>query len=155
MAREIGWGEGGLLYSVAMNGNRCLALVGLGLSLALAGCGTEETLDPPTVATQSDSPSPSPSASPTTTASEEPVPADAPACSDVWQDGAKLPRTYAGCVAEDVYVERDVLECSSGQRLVRFDEAFYAVLGGTIKVALTSPLKKDDDYRDIVIACRA
>lgn len=148
-----------------MYGKRRLTAVGLGLGLALAGCGADDGSGVTPVTTGSSTtsegagttPSPSSPPSPTTPASSptERVPADAAACSDVWQDGAKLPRTYAGCVSEGEYLKRDVLGCSSGQRLVRFDEAFYAVLGGTITAAETSPLLKDRDYRDVVVACRA
>lgn len=149
-----------------MFGNRRLALVGLGLGLALAACGTDDASSTPTSATESVSSTPTPSeppsepasetapATPTATASDDGEPVDAPLCSDIWQDGAKLPRTYAGCVAKGEFVKRDVLACSSGQRLVRFDEAFYAVLGGKIAAAKTSPLNKDDDYLDIVNVCR-
>ncbi len=52
-------------------------------------------------------------------------------------------------------VERDVTECSSGQRLVRFDEAYFGVLGGVVIGAKTAPLSDDPAYRRVVRACRA
>jgi len=143
-----------------MSVNRRWSLPGLVLVVgcALAACGSD---DAGVVAASDESPSSSPS--PEATPSETPpsssagtdVPADAPACADVWEAGAKLPRTYSGCLEAGEYVKRDVLECSSGQRIVRYDDAFWAALGGTIKQASTSPLKKDSVYIDFVIDCRA
>lgn len=145
-----------------MHGNRRLVLAGLVLSLALVGCGDDGDATP--VAATDSTPATPDSSAPTSSAPSEPsetsspgeaIPADAPACADVWTDGAKLPRVYAGCIEQDEFIARDVLECSSGQRLVRFDDAYYAVLGGTIVAAQKSPLKKDGDYRDVIVACRA
>jgi hypothetical protein len=47
----------------------------------------------------------------------------------------------------------DVLECSSGQRLVRFDETYYAVRGGLIREA-PDGFDADADYRAAVRSCR-
>lgn len=140
-----------------MHGNRRLALAGLGLALALAACGSDGGEATPSVAADpsADSSSPSTPAAPTSSDAGSDIPADAPSCTDTWTEGAKLPRTYAGCVGDGEFIGRDVLECSSGQRLVRFDESFYAVLGGSIIAAQKSPLKKDADYRDVIVACRA
>jgi hypothetical protein len=149
-----------------MSVNRRWSLPGLVLVVgcALAACGSD---DAGVVAASDESPSSSPSSgatqsespespeTPESTPAETDVPAGAPACADVWEAGAKLPRTYSGCVEAGDYVKRDVLECSSGQRIVRFDEAYWAALGGTIKQAATTPLKKDADYVDFVVNCRA
>lgn len=94
----------------------------------------------------SSSPSDSPSASPSETASPSPTPPDdAPACADVWVDGAEIPRFYTGCMDGDAYVERDALGCSSGQRLVRYADRFYGVMGGTVHQA-AHMLTKDRAY---------
>lgn len=83
------------------------------------------------------------------------APPGAPACDDVWQDGEKLPRSYRGCVdGSGAYVPQDGLSCSSGQRMVRYDDQYYGVLGGTVHEA-TQPLDQDRDYRTAVRSCRA
>lgn len=129
-------------------------LLGLGLALALSGCGSDGGSDAPTDPSADPGASSSPAAPASSSAAPD-IPADAPSCSDTWVVGAKLPRAYRGCVGDDEYLARDVLECSSGQRLVRYDESYYAVLGGTIIAAQKSPLRKDADYRRVIVACRA
>lgn len=148
-----------------MQGIRRLGLVGLGLGLAVSGCGSDEGGSAQASDTSSpSSPASNEPATPPTTSSPSSaatpsggtqVPDGAPACVDVWQAGEKLPRTYAGCVDGSDYLRRDVMGCSSGQRLVRFADQYYGVLGGTIKQAATTPLVDDAEYRDTVIACRA
>ncbi len=123
----------------------CLLLVALVVPV-LAGCGgqDEQAGDETTAAATSSSP-----------ADQEPAPPGTEPCADVWADGAPLPRTYQGCTDEaGAFVKRDVLGCSSGQRLVRFDDLFYGVLGGTIHEASGS-LEQDRDYRASVRSCRA
>lgn len=151
-----------------MHGIRRLALLGLGLGLAVSACGSDDGGDEsasPTQATDSTSTStpptestdpsePAPTEPSETGGSEDQPPADAPPCADVWQEGNTLQRSYAGCVTDGEYVERDVLGCSSGQRLVRFDETYYGVLGGTVRQAATTPLADDADYREAVSSCR-
>jgi hypothetical protein len=78
----------------------------------------------------------------------------AAACSEVWKDGAQLPRSYRGCAEDDQLVKPDVLGCSSGQRMVRYADRYYAVYGGTVHEA-TPSLEKDRDYRAAVLSCRA
>lgn len=140
-----------------MSANRCWSLPGLVLLVgcALAACGSDDGV----VAASDESPSSAPSAEASTSPGPDSggtnVPTDAPACADVWEAGAKLPRTYAGCVEGEGYAKRDVLECSSGQRIVRYGDEFWAALGGTIKQAETTPLRKDPAYIDFVVDCRA
>jgi hypothetical protein len=107
--------------------------------LALAGCGEEDA--PPRAAEPSSSPSPS-------------VSNGAPDCTVIWRGGGELPRSYHGCNSGAGFVPTDALGCSSGQRMVRYGDHFYAVPGGTIHET-ESPLEDDRGYRDAVASCRA
>jgi hypothetical protein len=115
------------------------------VALVVAGCGSDgssadgEAGADPTAST-------SPDAS---------VPAGTPDCATIWQDGADLPRTYGGCVDDaGQYVKRDSLGCSSGQAIIRYDDRFYGVAGGSVHVASPS-LEQDHEYRAAVLRCRA
>jgi hypothetical protein len=131
------------------------------LATALAGlltaCGDDSSTaaDPASSPSSAASASSEPSSTATAPASESPStpPPSGPACGKVWQEGATLTRSYQGCVEGGTYVDRDVLGCSSGQRIVRFDEHFYAALGGRI-YQTESVLDKDRGYRDAVAVCR-
>lgn len=118
--------------------------------LALTGCGeqADETAADPT----------SPAASePAETGStgETTAPAGTPACAETWQAGNRIPRSYKGCEDDEgSFVERDLLDCSSGQRMVRYADRFYGVLGGAVREA-SGPLDDDRDYRAAVRSCRA
>ncbi|WP_323791201.1 hypothetical protein [Nocardioides sp.] len=139
-----------------MVSRRGVVLPGLLLvaSSALAGCGSDDDADsavadpttPASTSSEVDSSTPS--------AGDAEIPEGTPACDDVWSEGAKLPRMYAGCEAGGVYVERDVITCSSGQRIVRFDDAFYAVLGGPVQAAPPS-FSENEDYQEFLVGCRA
>ena len=123
---------------------RALACAGFA-ALALAACGQQDGGD------TAEQPSPKTSASP---AGEE-APPGTPACAEVWQEGGPIPRSYQGCADEaGAYVERDVLGCSSGQRMVRYDDRFWGVLGGTVNEAQGS-LDEDRDYRTSMRNCSA
>ncbi|WP_432479383.1 hypothetical protein [Nocardioides sp. GXQ0305] len=114
-------------------------------AVALASCGQQdggETAEGPSASESSSSP-----------AGEGPP--GAPECADVWQEGGDIPRAYQGCVDETgAYVERDVLGCSSGQRMVRYADHFWGVLGGTVNEADGS-LDEDRDYRESMRNCSA
>lgn len=124
------------------------------LSLALmAGCGnddegagSQETTSPtPTVAA-------TPTPTPTGTSTDQP---EGPACDEVWVDGQKLPRPYRGCVDSDgAWVKTEVQHCSTGQRVVTFDNSFYAVVGRRI-IGTSGPLSDDPDYSQLLAACTA
>ncbi len=123
----------------------------------LAGCGSDEperAVDDP--ASSASSPAGSPSSSPSEDgpggSSDAAVPEDAPACAQVWVEGATLARGYAGCVEDGEYVEADRLGCSSGQRLVTYDRS-YGVLGGEVRQA-EGPLEGDRAYVEAVRSCR-
>jgi len=114
--------------------------------LALGACGTEQadgtgdagegaTTGAPTASGQNDDAS------------------SLPACDGVWRDGGTLPRDYRGCRLDGQDVPVDAIDCSSGQRLVRFDDNFYAVRGGLIREA-RGGLDSDVEYRRTVESCR-
>lgn len=83
----------------------------------------------------------------------EQVRTDAPSCEQVWREGERLARGYRGCLEEGTFVPRDVLACSSGQRLVRYADRWYAVLGGIVHEAST-PLDRDREYVADARSCR-
>jgi hypothetical protein len=119
------------------------------VALCVFGCGGSGSSDPDAAGTD-------PTGSPEPSVSDSATPADGPACDTVWQEGATLPRGYRGCVdTAGTLVPRDVLGCSSGQRLVSHADRYWAVLGGTIHEAATTPLADDPDYRTAVRSCRA
>lgn len=112
-------------------------------ALALGGCGDEGSTPRASDPSSSSSPSASPSAS-----------SGAPDCAGVWKGGGELPRSYDGCNSQEGFVASDTLGCSSGQRMVRYGDHFYAVPGGTIHET-ESPLEDDRGYRVAVASCRA
>ena len=132
------------------------ATVLLSAVLAVAGCGDQESAEPTSGTTASDSsrePTGQKSSDQETTA--EAAPPGAPDCSQVWREGSRLPRSYQGCVdGSGGYVRRDSLACSSGQRMIRYADRFYGVLGGTVHEVARS-LDRAPDYRDAVSSCRA
>jgi hypothetical protein len=127
------------------------AALGIALGGGLAACG-DETSDSASDPAGSTSASPSESPSDGTSGSAS---ADGPACADTWSEGGSLPSSYKGCVDDTgAFVKADALGCSSGQRIVSYDDRFYGVPGGTIHLA-TESLRKDHDYRAAVLRCRA
>jgi hypothetical protein len=81
------------------------------------------------------------------------APPGAQACATVWHKGAILPRAYRGCVQKTLFVKPDALPCSSGQRIIRYADQYYAVPGGTIHAA-TKPLAHDRHYLAAAYSCR-
>lgn len=124
-------------------------------SAAGSESATPSSPSSPSSPSEAESPSPSDSASASATddasAAAEP---GAPDCASVWTAGGSIPRVYSGCNDGDIFVVRDTLACSSGQRFVRFDDRFYGVLGGTASAAKSS-LDTDKGYRDALASCRA
>ena len=135
-------------------------LLPLALSLAACGGDSDSTATDPdasdsSTATDTASPTeatetPEPSETPSETT--PPVP-DWPACGDVWVADAQLALGYKGCLEGDEAVKADNLSCSSGQRIVRYDDSFFAVAGGTI-YETSGPLEKDKVYLQKVRTCR-
>lgn len=126
--------------------------------LLLAGCGTDDG-----DAAADDTSSPAPGASEPTSATATattsaptttPAPAGTPACTELWQAGRTLPKGYAGCAdAAGLLVAPDVLGCSSGQGLIRYDERFWAVAGGPVQGG-KGTLAGSRDYQKVVATCR-
>jgi hypothetical protein len=135
-------------------------LLPLALSLAACGGDSDSTATDPDASdssTATDTASPT-EATETTETSETPsettppVP-DWPACGDVWVADARLALGYKGCLEGDEAVKADNLSCSSGQRIVRYDDSFFAVAGGTI-YETSGPLEKDKEYLQKIRTCR-
>ncbi len=155
---RIGRSRAGSLAGLAAG-----ALLGLAL---LTGCGSESddaenasddtsSSTPTESGTETSQPTSEPSQTPTSAPpTSEAVPPGTPACADVWTAGAVLPRTYSGCADGETYVPADKLGCSSGQRLVRYADRFYAIAGSDISEA-DGPLMKDKDYGSAAARCRA
>jgi hypothetical protein len=123
------------------------------VALCAFGCGSSGSSADDAAGTD---PTSTPVSSSATPSDETSAPAGVPDCETVWQDGATLPRTYRGCVDDTgTVVPRDALGCSSGQRLVSHGDRYYAVPGGTIHEAATTPLADDPEYRTAVRSCRA
>ena len=135
-------------------------LVPLALSLAACGGDSDSTATDPdasdsSTATDTASPTeatetPEPSESPSETTPPTP---DWPACGDVWVADARLALGYKGCLEGETAVKADNLSCSSGQRMVRYDDSFFAVAGGSI-YETSGPLEKDKLYLQKVRTCR-
>ena len=135
-------------------------LLPLALSLAACGGDSDSTATDPdasdsSTATDTASPTEATETSePSETASETTPPTpDWPACGDVWVADAQLALGYKGCLEGDTAVKADNLSCSSGQRIVRYDDSFFAVAGGTI-YETSGPLDKDKVYLQKVRTCR-
>jgi hypothetical protein len=132
-------------------------VVPLALVTACGGDSDSTAADPadtPSVsATQTSSDGPSDTSSAEPTESEATVP-DWPACDSVWTEDGQIPRQYKGCLDGDTAVAADNLSCSSGQRIVRYQDTFFGVAGGTIYRA-SGPLEKDKQYLKMVRTCRA
>jgi hypothetical protein len=128
----------------------------LGLLSACGDDSASSAADPADTPSVTDTPStPStdePTATDVTTGPADPP--DWPACETLWVEGGEIPTRYQGCLEGDNAVAADNLSCSSGQRIVRYQEKFFGVAGGTIHEAM-GPLDKDNEYLKMVRRCRA
>ena len=136
-----------------------LLLVGLGLLSACGDDSASSAADPadtssatPTDPTSAPTSEPAEPSSDVTTGPADPP--DWPACETVWVEGGKIPGTYRGCLEGSNAVASDNLSCSSGQRIVRYQDRFFGVAGGTI-YQTDGPLEKDKGYLKKVRTCRA
>ena len=107
--------------------------------------------DPADTPSVTDTPSEPATDEPTATDPTEPP--DWPACETLWVEGGEIPTRYEGCLEGDNAVAADNLPCSSGQRIVRYQDKFYGVAGGTIHEAMGA-LDKDREYLKMVRRCR-
>ena len=118
------------------------------VAVPFAACGSDDSTATDPVAsdeTTSDTPSGSPST----------APAEGPDCATTWQEGAELPRDYSGCVDDSgTLVAVEKVGCSSGQALLMYDDMYWGVAGGTIKMG-ASPLSEDPAFLTAVRRCRA
>jgi hypothetical protein len=136
-----------------MRTRRLLVVLALPMALvsACGGDSTSTAADPaPTTAPASTSEAsldPSP-----TEAAGTPAPAGTKSCASVWRVGNQIPRSYKGCAQDGALLVADNLPCSSGQTLVRYDEQYFGVAGGTIFRA--DKLNRDRRYLDMVASCR-
>ena len=122
----------------------------LGLLSACGDDSASSAADPADTPSVTDTPS-----EPATDVTTDPAePPDWPACETVWVEGGKIPTRYRGCLEGDNAVASDNLSCSSGQRIVRYQEKFFGVAGGTIYEAMGT-LEKDKQYLKMVRTCRA
>ena len=135
-------------------------LAALAVPLALlSACGGDSdstATDPADTPSVSSSPTDSPSSEPTSPepTETESTPPDWPACESVWTEGGQIPKQYKGCLEGSDPVAADNLSCSSGQRIVRYQDRFFGVAGGTIYQA-SGPLEKDKQYLKMIRTCRA
>jgi hypothetical protein len=140
-----------------MTARGTLAALLLPLALLVVACGDDsESAATDPAGSESTMSTDTPTATePTAEETDTPPPLpDWPACGDVWVADAKLPLGYHGCLDGDQAVKADNLSCSSGQRIVRYEDQFFAVAGGTI-YQVAGPLDKDKQYLKMVRVCRA
>jgi hypothetical protein len=123
------------------------ALIALALALPLA-CGETSAV------TEAEPSAPSASSAATSSPSAAGTGEETMECVDVWIEGADLPRRYQGCLRAGELVRPEVVECSSGQRIVTFDDQFWALRGYRISYA-SNGLLGDEKYEDALRGCRA
>jgi hypothetical protein len=128
----------------------------LGLLSACGDDSASSAADPADTPSVTDTPSEPVTDEPTPTdvTSGPTEPPNWPACETLWVEGGKIPLRYHGCLEGEDAVAADNLSCSSGQRLVRYQERFFGAAGGTIYLAMGT-LEKDKQYLEMVRTCRA
>src|SRR5689334_19504312 len=112
-----------------------LALLSVAALAALAGCGDDDGSGSEAAGT------------PTPTHST-----DLPFCSDVWVADQPLPASYKGCEEDGQAVAPQRRFCASGQKIVTYDDRFYAVLGHDVQE--TESLKTDRDFKRTMTVCQ-
>ena len=119
------------------------------VALLTAACG-DDAGDAPSAADATTPASSSETASPTAGSAQVGL----PACDEVWVADADLPEKYDGCTKDGATVEPETVDCSSGQRIVLFDDHYWAVRGHVIKHA-PEGLSESSAYADVLYSCRA
>jgi len=120
----------------------CLSL---GLSVSLAACGSDTVTDAGAEPTPTTS---LPTATPVTPTKK---PIVLPACAEVWTADARLAGTYRGCLDGGKRIEAVVAHCESGQRIVTYDDRYYAVPGAVINDV--GDLETSDQYHRAMDSC--
>ncbi|MDN5894970.1 MAG: hypothetical protein L0H93_13215 [Nocardioides sp.] len=147
-----------------------MSLRGVVLTLALpllfvSACGEDTGNDDATGVGESTSPSQSapsesapsqsaPSESAPPSPSPGPPPAEARKCAKTWRDEATLPKPYVGCWAGKEFVAPDSQMCGFVKPLITYDDAYWAVPGGTIHKAAKG-LDADPAFTADLKGCRA
>ena len=127
----------------------------LGLLSACGDDSASSAADPADTPSVTDTPSAPVTDEPTSTdvTSSPTEPPNWPSCETVWVEGGKIPSRYQGCLEGDDAVAADNLSCSSGQRIVRYQEKFFGVAGGLIHEVMGA-MDKDKEYLKMVRRCR-
>lgn len=126
-------------------------ITGVGAAAAalilLSACGDDSGAEEPTT---------TPSAAESSPSAGDPSsdPASGTSCDAVWVEGADLPRGYDGCVSGTTAVAPEIVECSSGQRIVIYDDHYWALRGHVIGYA-PQGLGDDKHYARVLYSCRA
>lgn len=95
-----------------------------------------------------------PSARPTSTQTTSSTPgAHGPACTDIWKDGATLPKNYTTCSDGAAPGRQDVTKCKDGTKLVAYSDLYYAVTGGTISKPKAAPMQDTPEFGKVYAAC--
>ena len=135
------------------------ALITVTVAAALGACGSDDgsvAADP----TAGTTPTSTPADSSTEDASSDAPDATEssapgwPACETVWTEGADLPKGYAGCTDGGESVSAEIVDCSSGQRIVVYADHYWAVRGHVIGFA-PQGLRDDSEYAHDLYSCRA
>ena len=118
------------------------------------GCGSSASTSTAADPGSSSPTSKTPTSEPTKTHPTSKGPSDPSwaVCSTVWKAGVRLPASYPGCNQGSTSVPADRLGCSSGQRLVRFDNHWWAAAGGEIHHS--DDLRRDKTYIHSAQVCR-
>jgi hypothetical protein len=124
------------------------AVGAIALFLALAGCG-DDVSGPGNAAADDET-----SSTASVSATGSPTAPALAACADVWQEGQDLPGNYRGCLDGTTEVRPEIVDCSSGQRIVTYDDHYWAVRGHRIGYA-PDGLRNDKHYAQVLYGCRA
>ncbi len=141
------------------------ALITMTVAAALGACGSDggsAAADPAAAPAPSTAPSTAPTSTPADSSGDGTDTPDAtessapgwPTCETVWSEGADLPKGYAGCTDGEESVGAEIVDCSSGQRIVVYADHYWAVRGHVIGFA-PEGLRDDSEYAHDLYSCRA
>lgn len=76
-----------------------------------------------------------------------------PSCSEVWVEGERLPKGYAGCLDGGMLVVPELIPCQDADvRWTTYDGRLAAVLGEEI-FSVSEPGDDSDAYSSIMLSC--